>query len=226
MNDLPLFVASTLSDNRPMSFRFDMRLLISGMARSGTKYLATVLSAAGLPCSHESAFKTYNRVDPTASSVESSCFSAPWLGMASPSTPIVHLVRNPLSWLTSWQSKSIAREYLSQYLCFDYGWRYMEDPSAAALQAWTEWNLRIEAYAWRRFRLESLTALDIRTIAELAGCHISPEDAHRALAETPRNINSMGFREAVIPNPSRELDRARRLAVRYGYSSEDLNGRA
>lgn len=212
------------SDAATLSLHFDLDLVICGMARSGTKYLATVLSNAGIPCTHEQIFRTYNRINLGASRIESSCFAAHHLGNASSRTPIVHLVRNPNDWLESWQSKRVSSTYLNQVLPFDYTWRSSEDPHAAALQAWVTWNLMIEAWSWRRFRVEDLSDLNIVELGELSGHTVSRMKAAQALAETPRNINSAGTsrRLPLYPHPSRELERAHRLAARYGYGAGRL----
>lgn len=72
-----------------------LKLVVTGCARSGTAYAADLLSACGLPTSHEAVFGPYgpSRTG-TPALGESSWMSAPYLSMLGRHTLVIHQVRN------------------------------------------------------------------------------------------------------------------------------------
>lgn len=204
-----------------------LRLVIAAMGRSGTGYMAQLLTAAGAPCTHEKVFAAGNQVDLGASERDSSGFAVPWLGKLHPTTAVVHVVRHPLDWMTSWQRKRYAGPYLRSYLSFDYTRLYTESPERAVMQAWVEWNLNIEKYADLRVRVEEISAQQLQQISELGGATVTPDSCALALADTPHNVNTMDgencTKVTVADLPScKESDRFLALASRYGYRGEEL----
>lgn len=74
----------------------DMKCVIVGCARSGTGFLASLLSSAGLTCGHEHIFHPTtdsNNIDEF--DFESSWFSAPHIDNIQNLTHIIHVVRDP-----------------------------------------------------------------------------------------------------------------------------------
>lgn len=93
-----------------------LEYLITGTGRCGTKYLATLLSANGLLCTHEELYRgdgyRPNPVIPNATwrDLKAECSwhvlfhldQAINAGVATPKTTLVHLVRHPLHVVRSW----------------------------------------------------------------------------------------------------------------------------
>src|SRR5689334_5762287 len=82
------------------------RVLITGCARSGTGYLAALLTELGLECGHERVFapRTVRGSTPTwpdGVRAESSWLAAPYLAHLPKGTAVVHLVRHPLAVMRS-----------------------------------------------------------------------------------------------------------------------------
>lgn len=210
-------------------FRFigpsSLRLVVCGANRSGTKYVAQLLSEAGLPCGHERVFATHGVVDWGASTVDSSGFAIPYLGSLHRSTTVAHVVRHPLRWAQSYRTKQVALSLAQRYLSFDYWYaRRAVGIDAASLGIWVDWNLQIEAYAEWRFRVEDADVLTIERLARAAGAVVDASAAWRAITAVPKTTNSARSAAAGearlewkdLPD-CREVRRARELAARYGY---------
>jgi hypothetical protein len=71
--------------------------VVTGCARSGTGYTATLLSTLGVPCTHEALFSPYTQhfdgfPEPGG---DSSWLAVPFLGELPPGTVVLHQVRRP-----------------------------------------------------------------------------------------------------------------------------------
>ncbi len=229
------------SSQTRIRFPSSLRLVVTGMARSGTKYMAEVLTAGGLQCTHEKVFGSCDQIDLDEARRESSCFAAPHLGELHPSTAVVHLVRNPFAWLKSWRTKRIDASTLDRVLYPNYSWDSQHDHVIAAMQAWVCWNLLCESWAWARYRVEDLSADQLMEIASMSGSGLSTARISfaDALRRVPKDVNT--FQDAVpfcqghgmslegehldtLSDPTPEnlpdcpqRDRFLRLADRYGY---------
>lgn len=221
-------------------------VIVSGIGRSGTAYVAHVLRQSGLFATHEHVFRGGVRapcahcIEPL--DVEVSGFAMPHLcEPAFRFHPVVLVVRHPLDWLRSWMKKRYAAEYLQAHLGrrldgevadWSFGdidrlgqrWSAKKHYSLdLALEAWVRWNAHVAARAWLFFRVEDMSSDVIRAIADLAGAASRLRDPDAALRTVPHDINSMG--RPVTPrllwlhlgrSPWRE--RARSLARRFGYA--------
>jgi hypothetical protein len=103
-----------------------LKFIVTGTGRSGTVYMARVLTSLGVPCGHESVFtqdkerkimgRLYGFVEPTISDVadnhgwleiselvaDSSYMAVPYLGHEEiQEIPVIHVVREPLSVISS-----------------------------------------------------------------------------------------------------------------------------
>lgn len=73
--------------------------VVTGCGRSGTGYLAALLTAAGRPCGHEAFFQPDTLVVPPAFRAprgDASWLAAPFVSRLPRGTVVVHLVRDPL----------------------------------------------------------------------------------------------------------------------------------
>jgi hypothetical protein len=79
-------------------------VLVTGCGRSGSRYLAEVLTAAGLPCTHERVFtgREQDHRQLAARTAEASWYAVPWLSDVSDTTLVLHVVRHPLRCVGSW----------------------------------------------------------------------------------------------------------------------------
>src|SRR5690606_13238529 len=76
-----------------------MRFVVTGSGRCGTHYLATLLTEAGVKCTHETVYSYLPEPKPWTDQVaDSSLMAAPYLG----EYPTVLLVRHPLKVVKSW----------------------------------------------------------------------------------------------------------------------------
>lgn len=72
-----------------------LKLLVTGCARSGTAYAASLLSRCGIPTTHEGVFGPYGRMRTQVAAVgESSWMAAPYLSSFTERTLVIHQVRN------------------------------------------------------------------------------------------------------------------------------------
>lgn len=216
------------------------RVLVTGCARSGTGYLAALLSELGLPCGHERVFepRTLHRpvavapAWPASVRAESSWLAAPYLARLPAGTTVVHLVRHPLAVMRSnlrigfFTSPS---EYLD-HACAHVPGLFDGQPIERAARYWIGWNTLIERQArlagvpLLRVRLERL---DERGVRELCGdleLGVGPAQARAALARVPADTNTRGRRgrdQAIQLADLTDLGlRAalERAAERFGYA--------
>jgi tetratricopeptide (TPR) repeat protein len=79
------------------------KLLVMGCGRSGTGFVAKVLTEAGLKAGHERVFHPGTRTPEWgATQVESSWLALPWLPTLGSDVHVLHLVRNPIKNARSW----------------------------------------------------------------------------------------------------------------------------
>lgn len=191
----------------------EVKCLITGCGRSGTKYMASLLSAAGLHVGHE----TMGR-DGIAS----------WLLAAMPAPPgwgppgecfhfqtVLHQVRQPLAVIASMQTAQLASwRYICEHIPCS-----LEDPLLFRCATyWREWNLKAESIATWRYRLE-----DIDYVWEDLCAHLGLTCSREVLDTVRRDVNSRkGRYQNVSWDDLKTLDRSLCLAiqeqaVRYGY---------
>ena len=193
--------------------RTEGKCLITGCGRSGTKYAATLLSAAGLRIGHE----TMDR-DGIASWLLAALPAAPGWGPSGEDfhfRTILHQVRNPLAAISSMQTIQPASwRYICQHIPCS-----MEDPLLfRCVTFWREWNLKAESIAAWSYRLE-----DIDSAWEELCARLALPATREALNAVSRNVNTRkGSFENVTWDDLKNLDSRLCLAVqeqaaRYGY---------
>lgn len=182
-------------------------LVFTGCGRSGTGYIAQVLAHAGLDAGHERVFAGYPAPEAQGElvpgTVESSWFAAPFLqGRPATEVAVVHLVRDPLTWIDSWlRSGAMSRRFTSRYLkrwCPEM--MREASPLRAAMWFWVRWNERVERHATLRIRIEDVDeeqlacALGDAGLIEPDGSPVSDGRLAAALlpASTPRDYNHKG----------------------------------
>src|SRR5688572_3312018 len=99
----------TIQDDTPLT-----RFVVAGCSRSGTTYMAKLMSALGFPCGHERIFNIWRicRIgdfsepmvaffEPDSKQGDASFLSIPYLGELPDKTVVLHQIRNPLEVIRS-----------------------------------------------------------------------------------------------------------------------------
>jgi hypothetical protein len=216
------------------------RVLVTGCARSGTGYLAALLTEVGLACGHELVFepRTVRRSTseapdwPQPVRAESSWLAAPYLARLPKGTAVVHLVRHPLAVMRSNLRIgffSAPSEYL-EHACAHLPGLRQGDLIERAARYWVGWNELIEREARRgglqllRIRLERLDERGLRELCSALELGVTPSCARAALLQVPADTNTRGRRDQDHLVRFEDLsERTSRLALedaarRYGYA--------
>ncbi len=210
------------------------RFLVTGIGRSGTKYAANMLTAAGLPCAWEKAFFAGKR-NPKWSEPggEASWFAMPSIADLPDDTVVLHQTREPIAWLRSWLQLSAkwspgVKSFVEDH-CGFYIWERAPHP-ASDMQVYVNWQRRVEETAaarklpYLRYRLEDLDADLVGKIFELVGAEFNASMVKTALSTVPRSTNAMRAPDPrfadlgwdTLPRGP-EFDAFAEMAVRYGY---------
>jgi len=220
-------------------------VIVSGIGRSGTGYVAEVLRRCGLRAKHEAVFrggapaKPPHRQELAQLDVEVSGFAMPHLSEPEfRNLPVVLCVRHPLDWLASWQKKRYAATYLSEHLAVQTEDDWIssaldstfppiptgETPSGKDLLIWAYWTLAVAERAVFFFQVEHLRQIDVEAIALLGGMHDKLDTTRlaKSMFRVPRSINSTRERPRtpidwsdITALKTKRLARA--VARRFGY---------
>lgn len=187
------------------------RVVITGCARSGTKYMSRVLKRHGLDVEHE-------RVGSDGT------VDWKWAPLVDPAgVMVLHQVRHPLKVIAS--CRTLIRsswEYISRHIAVSVPPKGVQiTPDVLLLRCmnyWAQWNSKVERKALFRFRVEDLE-YDLEAICSYFGCDPDP----RVLEFVPKDLNTRRwkFKPVTWDDLSRisvEDTRAiRGMAKRYGY---------
>lgn len=172
-------------------------LLVVGTGRSGTGYMAALLSAAGLPCGHEAMHTDRTALaaepPPWSSPAESSWLAVPHLAAErARGTAVVLVVREPFAVARSLEALGIMAEprntyaeVIASHTPATWAWRLEAN---RALAHWCAWNAEAAASADLIVCLSQLGPSQLRAIGALVG-HPLP-GAEQALASVPRDVNN------------------------------------
>src|SRR4051794_29418744 len=131
-----------------------MRFVVTGCARSGTSYVAKLLTETGIPCGHELVYGPGSvKPWPDSRPGESSWLAAPHLHRLDRETVVLHQVRHPLAVVRSHLLFHFftghAAEGLRDYVEYVGRWtpEVLEptDELGRTLRFWERWNLLVEA---------------------------------------------------------------------------------
>lgn len=201
------------------------RFLITACPRSGTKYTAELLTAAGIPTGHE---RVYNPTGPHPwrKTGEVSWAAVPHLAdIVAQGIPILHQVRHPLKVIASMMAKKLfERPGGWRDIATDFLWGGVIDTNAnplwAASYMWLKWNEEIEKYTYKRYRIEDMSAALLVDV----WMDYTEKDSISldALQTTPRDINHSKGRVKSLEWPDLPADLVepiREMSSRYGYRS-------
>lgn len=178
-----------------------MKYVVTGTARSGTKYAATVLTEAGMKCGHEMVFDSWGGNftttprwrDESAYYGDSSFIAAPFIPEVKGQLKVVHLVRPPLDVIRSivgighvGDNRSPWVQFLNAHINLT---QFPPGPQRAAAY-WVRWNRLIQHHkpdvTWD---VNDITADDILELSMMTEIDVDPGDAGRAVQSTDRAIN-------------------------------------
>lgn len=207
----------------------DDRFVVTGCGRSGTKYMAHLLSAAGVECGHERAYNANRRGewDP-GQRADSSWMAATYLPL---DVPVVLLVRHPLAVVKSWTEIGFfdvdignpthsPLEHAAPWV-YEYG-----QPADRALAMWLTLTATVLSHAEMIVRLEWLDVVRLGRLVRWAGGDSGMAAA--AFRQTPRMNEHSVMRGRVGVRYEPTWDRhdrdlagdARALADVLGYDPE------
>jgi hypothetical protein len=206
-----------------------LRFVVVGSGRSGTRYASELFTALDIPCGHEAIFGAQPRCERTL--VGDASFGAAAL-LNHFDGQVFHQVRHPLAVLRS----ILATEFFSRPGAYLSYLRLIEatlpdikrlpSPLEKAMHYIVAWNRLCEAPALLRWRVEELDADTLSRAAALTGHPRSAAACATALARVPRDVNRLELHHLSrlaldwndIPDTvqKRDLLEATR---RYGYAS-------
>jgi|688.fasta_scaffold25401_9 hypothetical protein len=194
-------------------------LLITGCSRSGTTYVAEILSLAGLDIGHERL--AGDGIASWTMAVDSD--ESPW-GPASRGIHFVHIwqqVRHPLRAISSIMNteEQSSWEFICKYIP-----EIKKDDSLVVKSAkyWYYWNLMAEEKAEWRYRVE-----DIDLVFNEMGQRLDRILNREALDIVPKTINTrwpfhvLTWFELKKALPKSLFSKIQKMAQRYGYDAPD-----
>lgn len=178
-----------------------LKYVVTGTARSGTKYAATLLTNAGMKCGHESVFNSWGSNFTRAPKWreqethlgDSSFITAPFIPEVKGDLKVVHLIRPPLDVIRSivgiahvGNNRAPWVQFLNAHINLT---QFPPGPQRAAAY-WVRWNRLIQDngpdVTWD---VTKITSDHILELALMTGIEIDPADAVSAVDSTDRRIN-------------------------------------
>lgn len=212
-----------------MNVNASLRFVVTGCARSGTKYTAQMLTLGGILTGHEDVFNRWTddyglREDWPTDVVDgdSSFIAAPHAApLAEAGLTVVHLVREPLDVIASVCAEGMLADLTIPYAA--YVAAHVPDvaeqppgPRRAAAY-WLGWNALVEDHAHYTWRTGQVDEADVRALATAAGTKFVRTRVREALARVSTTTN---HRNATTPVMLHDLgplaDGVLDAAERYG----------
>lgn len=226
----------------------ELAFVVTGCGRSGTKYMARLLAAVGVRCTHEALFTPKTRKAPPVIDGDSSWMAVPFLDELPADTAILHLVRDPLQVTRSFLDLGFFSTAYDEACAERLPIRFVRrrPPSEAYIRFlrrhspktfsfetaqlraeyhWVDWNSRVvSAYNCRphmRIRLEELDESKLNDVLVFLRVEVTQGAVQRAFDEVPRNTNSRPRGERGEDLAARGLitQTAMSLGASYGYET-------
>lgn len=196
------------------------RFVIVGTGRSGSGYIAAVLTAAGIPCGHE-AWWTCFGVGGSDVAGDSSCCALPW-GLRGYRGLVLHQVRHPLAVVTSMIRDPLGEPHRALFARLAGG-----DPAdrlGFAMRVWLGFGRAADRMGVPWWRVDDVDADLVSLIGAWAGMPVDAAAVAAALAAVPRDFNrhysdrttALGWDDLDTHDPDLTYD-IREQAARYGY---------
>jgi len=220
------------------------RFLVTGAGRSGTGYIANVLTFLGCLTGHEDIFGPAKLDDaeeivwPAEVPGDSSWLGAPYLDALPRGTLVLHQVREPVANARSslrirfFSTPSWYRSFAEQHAPT----LLLGSEPERCLRYWLEWNRMAERartmpeLEYSRYRLEDIDRDVVAEICLRLGLEATLPRIDEVLAQMPRDYNTRGdkskdaeWRWSDLP-PGETKRAAEKLAASYGYGLETEEG--
>lgn len=194
------------------------QFLITGSARSGTSWMASILSHL-VPCTHEGVFKTDNRLSLDSwVGGEVSFAAVPWLDQVQ--CPIFHQVRHPLKVIRS-EASHLTRDKGNSQAETLYPDLQQYDVLSTAIEYYIRQNRAIEKYASEIFQVEKVDPCLIEDLLGIAGykdvlcpywlTHLPPSNTN------PTPVTRLAWEITWEDIPEKYYFGLYDMAIRYGY---------
>lgn len=186
-----------------------MRFVVTGCARSGTKYTAHLLTRSGIATGHEDVFNRWGENGSLPDSTpgaptdgwrddsfdgDSSYVAAPHADkLAAAGLTVVHLVRPPLAVIASIATMGWLGNLESPYVAYVAGHlpeiaQQPPGPRRAAAY-WLGWNAMVEDHARLLWRTGHIGEADVHRLADIIGVKVAKTRVTAALERTSRTTN-------------------------------------
>jgi hypothetical protein len=215
------------------------RAVVIGSGRSGTGFMAAVLTAAGLDAGHEAFWHAHGGLHASQLDVDCSWLALPAIEFGNHPEPwtgrTLHVVRHPVDTVRSLLGTALFDPAMTGNTYAAHAW--MHSPRAgvlvghnalhAAVEFWCDWNARCAAVADATVRLEDATDDTVpvsgagvawaMNVADVIGMGLTGQAIMKAVADTPRDTNTRGPVPEVDPLEVWGL--IGRRAHAYGYGA-------
>lgn len=188
----------------------DIRLIVTGTGRSGTRYISKVLTRLGVKCGHENVFSIHGvQIPPEGMRADASWLAGPFLHQMNPEQiTIAHQLRDPFKVIGSLVSvPGLLQKPLSAYgefisrifpLIWDKGYNLsLFERGACFFLSWSQMIAESRNFTWK------VEDVHIPTLQLILGrifeIDVSCEEVHAALEAVPKNTNHYRRRMDLSP---------------------------
>jgi len=203
-----------------------MKFVVTGCARSGTKYFAHLMLGAGIQCGHEDVFNSWGPDLETIpdwqerTDLDGDCSynAAPFLAELQGNITTALLVRPPLDQIRPavFTGEVDTDRPWVRFIDHYTGILEVEPGPKRAAAYWCQWNELADEHADFRFSPTSITTQLIDDLCSESGLAFDVEAARRALSSTSRQTNHRGSAEGIeLADLGIYADRVVDLADRY-----------
>ena len=219
------------------------KFIITGTGRSGTGYIATLLTSLGVHCGHENVFRPdtiHNDIEFGPYSGDASWLAAPFISQLTNNMLVFHQVRNPIAVARSFIGIGFFNDHPTAdhmpYLRFlnDVGgFQHLESLEERFMFHWVHWNQYVEeqvkyaGLSYQRYRLEDVTPEMIRHMILLPLGLEYDESLIRKAQEKIGTKTNRRTRNLAISNQTLKqypmYAQFESLANEYGYDLDKLS---
>ena len=200
------------------------RFVILGSGRSGSGYISRVLSAAGIPCGHESWWNPHGRRQRGLLGDSSWCALAQ-VDRSTYSGQVFHQIRHPLDVISSYVHRHTFTGPFAQLKLPLLAEDPSGDPLRYACRVWLDLNRRSAELTTTHWRVEDI---DIQLVQQIgAAVGTAPVNVESAIQSVPTSYNShdtsrrLGWQDL----PRDLFDEIEAMAQQYGYARDERRPR-
>lgn len=196
-----------------------MRFIVTGSPRSATQYMARLLTALRVPCSHEHALRPFAQVIEVLrwwrdGEGESSWMAWTLLPLLPDPVPVIHVVRDPWAVIDSLTNRNAIcktdrmdtavmraiRDTISTYLPDVFNWANWVDRAAALVLGWNR-SIADRLPGRCVIHVERLDSAAVHRMLRHVGAERNDEEVQTALSDVRTNVNA-GYTVVETPGVS------------------------